>query len=147
MKRPRKAWPLALAVVFTAAGTLALSNLGQTQPTAHAADPKDTTQMLAHNVYFSLNESTPANRQKLVEACHKYLSKHPGTVLYAAGVVSDLDREVNDRDFDVGLHLVFKDRAAHDAYQVADLHEKFIAENKATWKKVRVFDSDVSGAK
>jgi hypothetical protein len=25
------------------------------------------------------------------------------------------------------------------------LHEQFIAENKATWKKVRVFDSNVSG--
>ena len=103
--------------------------------------------MLAHNVYFALNESTPANRKKLVEACDNYLSKHPGTVFYGAGTVSDLDREVNDRDWDVGLHLIFKDRAAHDAYQVAPLHEKFIAENKATWKKVRVFDSDVSGAK
>lgn len=103
--------------------------------------------MLAHNVFFSLNEPTPENRQKLVEACQKYLSNHPGTVFFAAGTVADYDRPVNDRDFDVGLHLIFKDHAAHDAYQTAPLHEKFIAENKATWKKVRVFDSDVVGAK
>jgi hypothetical protein len=113
---------------------------------AQAADPQGKTAMLAHNVYFSLNESTPANRQKLVDACKKYLANHPGTVFFGAGTVCDLDRPVNDRDFDVGLHLIFKDRAAHDAYQVAPLHEKFIAENKANWKKVRVFDSDIEGA-
>jgi hypothetical protein len=110
---------------------------------AQAADSEGKSIMLAHNVYFSLNESTPANRQKLVDACKKYLANHPGTVYFGAGAVCDLDRPVNDRDFDVGLHLVFKDRAAHDAYQIAPLHEKFIAENKATWKKVRVFDTDV----
>jgi hypothetical protein len=41
------------------------------------------------------------------------------------------------------LHVVFENRAAHDAYQTAPRHLKFIEENKATWKKVRVFDSDV----
>jgi hypothetical protein len=99
---------------------------------------------LAHNVFFALKESTPAARQKLVAACQKYLSKHPGTVYFAAGVLcDDLQRDVNDRDWDVVLHLVFKDKAAHDAYQDAPLHNQFIAENKAGWKKVRVFDSYV----
>ena len=51
--------------------------------------------------------------------------------------------EVNDRDFDVALHIVFADQAAHDLYQDAELHHRFIAENKAKWKKVRVFDSVV----
>lgn len=113
---------------------------------AETAPTRGTSMLLVHNVYFSLNESTPANRQKLVEACKKYLSDHSGTVFFAAGTVADLDRPVNDRDFDVGLHVIFKDRASHDAYQVAPTHLKFIEENKATWKKVRVFDSDASGA-
>lgn len=113
---------------------------------ARAADAKGTNMMLAHNVYFSLKDPTPENRAKLVAACHKYLSNHPGTVFYAAGTVADLDREVNDRDWDVGLHLIFKDRASHDAYQDAPRHHDFINENKATWAKVRVFDSDASGS-
>ena len=52
-----------------------------------------------------------------------------------------MKRDVNDRDFDVALHLVFKSKAAHDQYAKAERHLKFIEENKATWKKVRVFDS------
>lgn len=98
--------------------------------------------MLAHNVYFSLRDRSAAAREKLVEACRKYLAKHPGTVFFAAGTLADeLQREVNDRDFDVALHIVFQDRAAHDRYQTAPLHQQFIEENKANWKKVRVFDS------
>jgi Stress responsive A/B Barrel Domain len=103
--------------------------------------------MLAHNVFFSLKDNSPAARQKLVAACKKYLSKHPGTVSFAAGILADaLNREVNDRDFDVGLHIIFTDQAAHDRYQDAPDHDKFIAENKENWKKVRVFDSVVEGA-
>jgi hypothetical protein len=98
--------------------------------------------LLVHNVYFALNDNSPENVQKLVAACRKYLTDHPGTVLFACGGVSDLNRSVNDRDWDVGLHLVFKNRAAHDVYQDAPRHLQFIEENKATWKKVRVFDSD-----
>src|SRR3954463_7168613 len=100
--------------------------------------------MLAHTVYFSLIEPTPENRQKLIDACHKYLTDHPGAVFYAAGTCSSYDREVNDRDYDVALHVVFKDHAAHDAYQVAPRHRQFVAEFKAFWKQVRVFDADVT---
>lgn len=103
--------------------------------------------MLAHNVYFALKDPTPDNRRKLVEACHKYLSDHPGVLFYCAGTLADLAREVNDRDWDVGLHVIFVDRAAHDAYQQAPKHLKFVEENKPTWKKVRVFDTDAVGAK
>ncbi len=98
--------------------------------------------MLAHNVYFSLKDNSPDAKNKLVAACQKYLSKHPGEVFFAAGILAaDLDRPVNDRDFDVALHIVFADRAAHDKYQDAPRHKQFIDENKDNWKKVRVFDS------
>jgi hypothetical protein len=100
--------------------------------------------LLCHNVYFSLKDNSAAETEKLVAACKKYLSGHPGEVFFAAGtLVKDLDRPVNDRDFDVALHIVFKDRAAHDQYQDAARHKQFIEENKANWKKVRVFDSVV----
>jgi hypothetical protein len=101
--------------------------------------------LLAHNVYFSLKDTSPAAKKKLVDACKKYLSGHPGEVFFAAGTLAEeLNREVNDRDFDVGLHIVFKDKAAHDKYQDAKRHKDFIEENRDNWKKVRVFDSLVS---
>jgi quinol monooxygenase YgiN len=102
--------------------------------------------MLAHNVFFSLNDASQSAIQALVNECHKYLADHPGMVFYAAGTLSDIDRPVSDRDYDVALHVVFTDRAAHDAYQAAPAHQEFIARNKANWKKVRVFDSDVGAA-
>ncbi len=101
--------------------------------------------MLAHMVYFSLRDRSPAAIQRLLDACHTYLSGHPGTVLFAAGTLTpDLTREVNDRDFDVALQVVFESRAAHDQYQVAERHQQFIAENRANWARVRVFDADVT---
>lgn len=102
--------------------------------------------MLAHNVYFALKDKSPAAKAKLVAACKKYLTGHPGTVFFAAGTLAEaLNREVNVRDFDVGLHLVFTDQAAHDQYQEAPKHYQFIDENKENWAGVRVFDSIVEG--
>ncbi len=98
--------------------------------------------MLAHNVYFTLKDNSAAAKKKLVDACQKYLSKHPGEAYFAAGTrEEDLKREVNDQDFDVALIIVFKNRADHDKYQDAARHKKFIEENKENWKKVRVFDA------
>jgi hypothetical protein len=100
--------------------------------------------MLAHNVFFALNDNSAAAREKLLHACRKYLTPHPGIVFFACGTLADeLKRPVNDRDFNVGLHIIFADQAAHDRYQDAPLHHQFIAENKDNWKKVRVFDSVV----
>lgn len=100
--------------------------------------------MLAHNVYFTLHDDSPAAIDGLVAACHKYLKNHPGVVFFAAGRLEpELARPVNDRDFHVALHVVFKDRASHDLYQQAADHLRFIEENRENWKQVRVFDSVV----
>jgi hypothetical protein len=100
---------------------------------------------LAHIVFFALKEPTPVNQRKLLAACHRHLTGHPGEISFSVGTLANLAREVNDRDFDVALHIVFETRAAHDAYQTSARHQKFIDENKADWKKVRVFDSNLDG--
>jgi quinol monooxygenase YgiN len=100
--------------------------------------------MLAHNVFFTLQDDSPEAIDRLVRACHAQLKEHPGVVFFAAGtLVLELDREVNDRSFQVALHVVFTDKQAHDAYQQAPTHNEFIAEQKDNWKQVRVFDSYV----
>jgi hypothetical protein len=120
--------PLALAAIG-----LALSG------TARAEEPP---RALAHDVYFTLRDASPQARQKLVQACRHFLAGHGGTVFFAAGVRADeMAREVNDRGFDVSLHVYFRDQASHDAYQEHPRHKQFIAENSANWASVRVFDS------
>jgi hypothetical protein len=98
---------------------------------------------IGHMVYFQLKDSTPDARQKLVDACKKYLKEHDGVVYFAAGTISDAKGAVNDREWDVALHLVFKDKASLDKYIDAKTHKQFVEENKDVWKKVRVFDSEI----
>ena len=103
--------------------------------------------MLAHNVFFSLHDASEPAKQKLVDACKRYLSAHEGIIFFACGTLaSDLNRPVNDRDFDVALHIAFRSKEDHDRYQEAPLHHRFVSENKGNWKKVRVFDSVVEKA-
>jgi hypothetical protein len=98
--------------------------------------------MIVHSVYFSLNDSSAAAKDKLITACNKYLTNYPGEVFFAAGALAEeFNRPVNDRDFDVALHIVFQDKKAHDDYQDAPRHKQFVEENKQNWKKVRVFDA------
>jgi hypothetical protein len=105
---------------------------------------EDSGPMLIHDVYFTLKDNSADAREKLVKACNNYLTKHPGEVFFAAGMLAeDLRREVNDRDWDVGLHIVFKDRASHDQYQASQRHQDFVKEIRESTKKVRVFDTIV----
>ncbi len=116
-----------------------MSMAGAGQP-AKKAGPR-----LAHAVFFSLKDNSPAEVQKLVDACNKYLTRHDGEITFAVGTLAkDLKREVNDQDFDVALHVVFTNKEAHDKYQTHERHLQFIKEMTGKYKKVRVFDSYVS---
>jgi hypothetical protein len=98
--------------------------------------------LLVHNVFVELKDDTAAARQKLIDDCHAYLAPIPGIVAFAVGPRdAGLDREVNDLEFDIGLTIVFRDRAAHDLYQPHARHQEFIARNKDNFARVRVFDS------
>lgn len=100
---------------------------------------------LAHMVYFTLHDNSPEQIQHMLAEMKKYLDNHPGLEFFACGTLTpDLARPVNDRAFDVSLHTVFVDRAAHDAYQTEPRHLEFIERNKPSWKQVRVFDSDAT---
>jgi hypothetical protein len=100
--------------------------------------------MIAHNVYFTLNDSSSAVVQGMVDDCHRYLAKLPGIIFYAAGTCSDVERSSSDRDYDVALHIVFEDRAALDVYMTHPKHVEFINKHGNNWKDLRVFDSCVS---
>jgi len=120
---------------------VAFNHLHTPRNTVMAADEAKQSQ-LAHMVFFTCANAT--DRDKLVANCKKYLGEHPGTVHFSVGTRNtELTREVNDQDYDVALHLIFKDKASQDVYQDAPRHKQFVDESKMLWKKVRVFDSDI----
>jgi quinol monooxygenase YgiN len=128
------------AALLTA--VLVVSVLGVTSSVS-AEEPQ-----LAHMVFFTLKERTPEQREKLATFCRKYLDKHEGTVYFSVGTRGEeFKRDVNEQDWDVALHLVFKDKAAHDVYQTHPRHLEFIKNAQDLWAKVRVFDSYVPAAK
>ena len=99
---------------------------------------------LAHNVFFTLNDSSPAQCEALVRECFEYLKGHDGVVAFSAGTrAAGCEREVNDVQFQVSLHILFAGARSHDAYETALRHMEFVKRNKANWAKVRVFDSTI----
>ena len=96
---------------------------------------------LAHHVFFTLKDRSDEAAEKLVAACEKYLDNHDGLVDFSVGTRDrELNRSVNG-DFDVSLHVIFQDRPAHDTYQTAERHLRFIEEQKDNWATVQVMDS------
>ena len=97
---------------------------------------------IGHMVFFQLKDNSAENQKKLVAACKKYLKNHEGVLHFSAGARgTEFAADVNAKDFDVALHLVFKNKAAYDKYLPHADHQKFIAENKDLWKGVKVYDS------
>ena len=98
--------------------------------------------MIAHNVYFTLKDNSPEAQRALLDACHNYLSHHAGIIHFWCGVLAeDHVRDVNDRDWEVGLHVIFEDKAAHDYYHDHPDHQQFVAEMQSNWAASRVFDT------
>ena len=97
-----------------------------------------------HKARLRLNDNSDVAKEKFVASRKNYLSGHPDTSFFAVGILAkDMKRPVNDQEFDVSIHVVFKTKAAHDKYNVSEKHLKFIDENKASIRKVRVFDTSL----
>jgi hypothetical protein len=131
MKHPWSAW---LLPTLAAALSISVGTARAEEGTPGAA--------LAHVVFFTLKDHSPSAREKMVQACKTHLTGHEGVVSMSVGTIAeDVKEPVSDRDFDVALHMVFRDKAAAARYQAHPRHRQFIEENKETWAKVRVFDS------
>jgi hypothetical protein len=97
---------------------------------------------LAHNVFFTLKNTSDTAVETLIEDCYKYLKDLPGIVNFSAGrLVTENNRDVNITDYHVGMHVVFINKSYHDQYQDAERHNIFVDRNKANWSQVRVFDT------
>ena len=99
-------------------------------------------QNLAHNVFFTLKDTSSTAVETLIDDCYTYLKDQPGIIYFSAGrLVSEHTRDVNVTDYHVGLQVVFADKSSHDQYQNSEKHKIFVDRNKANWAQVRVFDT------
>lgn len=97
--------------------------------------------IISHNVFFELKEGSREEVKKLISDCRTYLKPIPGIIFFSVGsILDEHQRDVNVRNFHVGIHVTFVNKKAHDEYQSCDLHNQFVARNKDNWKDVRVFD-------
>lgn len=95
-----------------------------------------------HAVFFTLKENTPeAEIDSLIADADQLLAKIPSVRKIDSGRRDTrMDRDVNDKDFTVGLVVYFDDKEGHDVYSAHPLHQQYIEKHKAYWAGVKVFD-------
>jgi hypothetical protein len=97
--------------------------------------------MLIHSVFFWLKpEATDAQRAAMLRGIESLRSIQAVEALYC-GTPAGLEvRPVRESSYDFGLTVLFKDVAAHDAYQIDPLHAAFNQDFRPLWSRVQVYD-------
>ncbi|MCF7760635.1 MAG: Dabb family protein, partial [Cephaloticoccus sp.] len=92
--------------------------------------------MLVHSVYFWLKpDLTDAQRAAFLKALSA-LSEVPSvSAFYLGSPAAVAARPVVDKTFDHSITCLFKDMAAHDAYQVHALHQAFLEVGRPLWAR------------
>jgi hypothetical protein len=96
--------------------------------------------MHIHNVYFWLEDKTARQTLAAFELGLAALTRDPAVTAGYFGPPANTHRDVVENSYNYGLVLIFGDIAAHDRYQVGEVHQKFLADHRAKWKKVVVYD-------
>lgn len=101
--------------------------------------------MFVHNVYFwledDLSDKEIAKFEEGVESLTGIDLVNDGFI----GVPAGTEREVVDNSYDYLLMLWFEDEEAQDAYQVHEVHKKFVRDCESFWTKVQIYDSVSAG--
>ena len=97
--------------------------------------------MFIHSVYFWLSDDLSEDQrgQSLEQA--KPLTSLESVRYGWLGTPADTDRPVIDRSYSYALTVVLDDEAAHDAYQIDPLHDRFREECGSFWTRVLIYDS------
>ncbi|MFT4033073.1 MAG: Dabb family protein [Siphonobacter sp.] len=98
--------------------------------------------MFVHVVNFWLKEGISEQDRLKFEAGVSSLDAIGGKEVFNVGKPASTNRPVIDRSYDYCLLLVFKDLAAHDAYQIDPIHLKFVETCNQYWDRVLIYDSE-----
>ncbi|MCS7090242.1 MAG: Dabb family protein [Verrucomicrobiota bacterium] len=97
--------------------------------------------MFSHIVLFWTDPGQPNAAETLIAAAERLLRPIPGVVHFHVGRMVPSTRPVVDQSYQVGLNIVFVDKAAQDAYQVHPAHVDFVESVvKRVCMNVKVYD-------
>jgi Stress responsive A/B Barrel Domain len=99
--------------------------------------------MLVHTVFFWLKPDLTAEQHADFRRGVESLATIKATEKVFVGTPAAVpDRPVIDKSYSVGLTVLCKDIAAHNAYQVDPIHLAFIERCKPYWSRVQVYDCE-----
>lgn len=113
-------------------------NLSEVQ---HIGANGNLPQNVFHDLYFSLNDKSPASIENFTNICIKYLSKHPGILQFSTGGLTDIQRDVSVRNFDVAVSIVYESKKAYDEYLKSKGHDEFFPATAGMIANTYIFDS------
>ena len=93
--------------------------------------------MQIHSVYFWLQGG---ERSDAFEAGVADLLTDSNIVWAHFGPPLPTDRPVVDASYSYGHVMAFEDGAGHDAYQVGEPHQRFLADFSGVWERLLVYD-------
>jgi len=100
--------------------------------------------MFVHSVYFWLKDGLDEKEVAAFQGGVQSLCEMERVKSAHAGLPADTHRGVIDNSYSCGMVLVFGDKAGHDAYQISDVHQTFIADHSYKWERVLVYDIETT---
>lgn len=97
--------------------------------------------MIAHHVLFWLKADTSEDQKKAFRNGLQSLEKIEVVKTFHIGTPAPIERAVVDTTYSFSLVLFFEDLAAHDVYQVHEIHKAFLDEFRVLFEKVIIYDA------
>lgn len=97
--------------------------------------------MIAHHVLFWLKADASADQKAAFRKGLQRLEKIEVVKTFHIGTPAPIERAVVDTTYTFSLLLFFDDLAAHDVYQVHEIHKAFLDEFRVLFEKVIIYDA------
>ncbi|KQR72293.1 Dabb family protein [Pedobacter sp. Leaf176] len=98
--------------------------------------------MIAHHVLFWLKADTTDEQKAAFRKGLESLEDIEVVRTFHIGTPAPIDRAVVDTTYTFSLTLFLEDLAAHDVYQVHEIHKAFLDEFRGLFEKVIIYDAE-----
>ena len=104
-------------------------------------EAKETAASYTHVVLFHLKKDAPkGDEESLIADCQQMLTKIPTVRKLRAGRPAQQATERTNKDYQVGLMVLFDNFEGLQKYLDHDQHKQFVKKHEKSFEKVQVFD-------